>query len=651
MQQHHAASDTLASCPRRHGSPARCPEGTYSRINHRKQYNQSKLNTGTWNVTTLNGKEVEIVEEARKNRLDILGISSTKKKGKGSFNLKNGWQLFYSGIDTSVYAQAGVTIMIGPNLADAVLEWKPVNERIALVRLQLQKTILTVIQVYAPNTETVYPVFLDTVLATMESVPESDAMVVIGNFNAYVGNDSTTWHNVIGRNGDADTNNQGRLLLDFCANSALSIMNTFFEHKDIHKYTWHKAGPIAIQKSLIDFILAPENTKRTVLDVRARRGAELATHHYLVVGKLRLSSNEQARKRKTKKVTRIRWESLADDGTRSNFARKVDELYAQIPPAAVDPESEWLLFQTAIINSATEACGVKTLGSQHGEKRPAWWSEDVRSVVGKKKAAYRKWIHHQTPENWAKYTEQRDNTKNVVAEAKKKAWEEFGLQLETDYHTANKVFWQTIRRLRKGGQQSTRAMKDSSGKLLTTEGDILKRWQEYFAELYNPMAGGQGTPAGHTADGSNQLSIAEVTTAIKSLRSGKAAGIDEIRPEMLKALSPCGTQWLTRICNVVWTTGKAPKDWQTGIVIPIFKKGDKRECSNYRGITLLSLPGTIFARVIERRCREIVEPQIQDTQCGFRAGRGTTDQIFTLQQAMEKSWEYNKPVYAAFIDL
>ena len=116
-------------------------------------------------------------------------------------------------------------------------------------------------------------------------------------------------------------------------------MNTFFEHKDIHKYTWHKAGPMATQKSLIDFILAPENTERTVLNVRARRGAELATDHYLVVGKLRLSSNEQARKRKTKKVTRIRWESLADDGTRSNFARKVDERYAQIPPAAVGPES------------------------------------------------------------------------------------------------------------------------------------------------------------------------------------------------------------------------------------------------------------------------------------------------------------------------
>jgi len=143
----------------------------------------------------------------------------------------------------------------------------------------------------------------------------------------------------------------------------------------------------------------------------------------------------------------------------------------------------------------------------------------------------------------------------------------------------------------------------------------------------------------------------EVLSAIKSLKSGKAAGIDEIRPEMLKALNKDGIRWLTRTCGVVWKTGEAPADWQTGIVIPIFKKGDQRECSNYRGITLLSLPGKVFARIIERRCRQIVEPQIQENQCGFRAGSSTTDQIFALQQIIEKSWEFAKPIYSLFVDL
>ena len=92
-------------------------------------------------------------------------------------------------------------------------------------------------------------------------------------------------------------------------------------------------------------------------------------------------------------------------------------------------------------------------------------------------------------------------------------------------------------------------------------------------------------------------------------------------------------------------------DWQTGIVAPIFQKGDRRECSNYRGITLLSLYRKVYARVLERKCRTMIEPKTQDTQCGFRPERGTTDQLFILHQVFEKAWEFAKPVYTAFIDL
>ena len=114
-----------------------------------------------------------------------------------------------------------------------------------------------------------------------------------------------------------------------------------------------------------------------------------------------------------------------------------------------------------------------------------------------------------------------------------------------------------------------------------------------------------------------------VATAIKGIKSGKAAGEDEIRPEMLKALTGEGILWLTRVCQVVWKLGKTPRDWQTGVIIPIFKKGDRKQCTNYRGISLLSLPGKVYAKCLERKCREIVESKLEDGQCGFRPGRST----------------------------
>ena len=90
---------------------------------------------------------------------------------------------------------------------------------------------------------------------------------------------------------------------------------------------------------------------------------------------------------------------------------------------------------------------------------------------------------------------------------------------------------------------------------------------------------------------------------------------------------------------------------ETSVIIPIHKKGDKRKCTNYRGISLISVPGKVYAKCLEKKCREIVEPKLMDAQCGFRPGRSTMDQIFALQQIFEKSWEYAKEVHACFVDL
>uniref|UniRef100_A0A8C6M0A0 Reverse transcriptase domain-containing protein n=1 Tax=Nothobranchius furzeri TaxID=105023 RepID=A0A8C6M0A0_NOTFU len=127
--------------------------------------------------------------------------------------------------------------------------------------------------------------------------------------------------------------------------------------------------------------------------------------------------------------------------------------------------------------------------------------------------------------------------------------------------------------------------------------------------------------------------------------------MDEIRPEFLKALDVVGLCWLTRLCNIAWTSGAVPLDRQTGVVVPLFKKGGHRVCSNYRGITLLSLPGKVYSGVLERRVRRIVEPQILEEQCGFRPGRGTLDQLYTRRGILEGAWEFAQPVYMCFVDL
>ena len=148
-----------------------------------------------------------------------------------------------------------------------------------------------------------------------------------------------------------------------------------------------------------------------------------------------------------------------------------------------------------------------------------------------------------------------------------------------------------------------------------------------------------------------QITKADMHAVIKPLKTGKAPGEDDIRPEMLKAMNMYVVRCLTRVCKVACRTGQAPKQWLISVMIPIHKKGDKRKCTNYRGISLISVPGKVYAKCLEKKCREIVEPKLTDAQCAFYPGRSTMDQIFALQQIFEKSWEYAKEVNACFVDL
>ena len=111
-----------------------------------------------------------------------------------------------------------------------------------------------------------------------------------------------------------------------------------------------------------------------------------------------------------------------------------------------------------------------------------------------------------------------------------------------------------------------------------------------------------------------------------------------------------GVRWLTRVFQVAWKTGKIAKQWQTSVLIPIYKKGDKKKCTKYQGIFLLSLLGKVYAKYFEKRCRKIAEPQLQIAQCGFLPGRSIMNQIFAFHQVFEKSWQYAKELCTCFVD-
>ena len=109
-------------------------------------------------------------------------------------------------------------------------------------------------------------------------------------------------------------------------------------------------------------------------------------------------------------------------------------------------------------------------------------------------------------------------------------------------------------------------------------------------------------------------------------------------------------QRLLNLCNMVMEGGDPPEDWKVGEIVPLPKKGNLADCNNWRGVTLLSVPGKAFCLMILNRIKESVDDLVREEQAGFRANRSCSDQIFTLRRILEKCLSMNSPVAASFID-
>ena len=150
----------------------------------------------------------------------------------------------------------------------------------------------------------------------------------------------------------------------------------------------------------------------------------------------------------------------------------------------------------------------------------------------------------------------------------------------------------------------------------------------------------------------NVLHTRSYDSADCNTESGKAPGNDGIPPDLIKH---CKTTLLLPLHEVLfqcWQEGAVPQDMRDSKSITVYKnKGQRNDCNNYRGISLLSIVGKLFARVILIRLQKLAERIYPESQCGFQAERSTIDMVFSLRQLQEKCREQQMPLYIAFIDL
>ena len=134
------------------------------------------------------------------------------------------------------------------------------------------------------------------------------------------------------------------------------------------------------------------------------------------------------------------------------------------------------------------------------------------------------------------------------------------------------------------------------------------------------------------------------------MKKGKSAGVDNILAELVKAGGGDVISTVMAICNKIWQTGEWPTPWTQSLVITLPKKGNLQLCQNYRTISLISHPSKVMLKIILNRLKPQTEKIIAEEHAGFRAGRGTTEQIFNLRILCEKYLQHQQDLYHVFID-
>nr|KAG5687578.1 hypothetical protein BaRGS_009975 [Batillaria attramentaria] len=592
-------------------------------------------------------------------KIGVLGLSETRWLQTGQLRFSSGEQLLYSGhTEDGAPHTEGVALMLAPEAQRALIGWEPVNSRIITAKFITKKKDikLNIIQCYAPTNdaeEEKKDDFYQQLQTVIDRGGAKDMTILMGDFNAKIGSDNTGYEDTMGTHGLGQMNENGERFANFCALNQLVIGGSIFPHKRIHKATWR--SPDHVTENQIDHICISRKFRRSWRDVRVMRGADVSSDHHLLATtlRLRLKRHTNANNTRTKYNVGLLRNTDTQAAFRISLSNRFQPLQDLIEDSEMDIETHW----------------------EHSKKL---WHDTCEEVLGKRKTQHKEWISADTIQKLEVRKEKKTalNTSRT-RRAKAKAQEEYtaadrevkrstrkdkrdyidnlASQAEEAARQGNlKDLYQVTKKLAGKFQQTDKPVKDKNGHPLTTTEEQLKRWAEHFRELLNrPIPETPpDIPLAETELPINcdKPSKAEIRKAIMTLRNGKAAGPDEIPAEAIKADTETAVNMLHSLFSKIWEKEEVPAQWKEGIVIKLPKKGDLRDCSNYRGIMLLSVPGKVLNRILLERMREAVDPMLRDQQAGFRRNRSCADQIASLRIIVEQSLEWNSPLYINFID-
>lgn len=420
---------------------------------------------------------------------------------------------------------------------------------------------------------------------------------------------------------DDKVNREGKELIKMIEERGWLVLNGEKEGDEKGEWTYEKDG----KRSVIDYGIVNWEAEKRIQ--RFEVGDRVESDHQPIIIKW-------TGKWKRKEIKEEESEGKVQSWTKEG-EKKYREKMEKVQWKEKEVEKEWEELEREIKKGIPE----RKRGKRKELGWVPWWDEECR---GKKREAHRsrrEYRKTQEEEDYKRYIRKRKEYRDTCEKKK----EEYRIEerREVENIKTEEQAWKFINKRRKRRVE------------INTEINI-EEWEKHFMEvLGGERKEERKEKAKRKKRNDREISEEEVRREIKRLKRGKAAGADELRNEVWLAGGEKVEKKLKEIINKVWRGEGFPDKWRVGVVVPIWKRGERNVVSNYRGVTLTSTAYKIYASILNK---EIVKDLDEKegwgrTQAGFRKNRGTIGNIRILKHIIGRRISKGEKVWAFFIDL
>ena len=593
---------------------------------------KTNLYIGTYNVRTLSTDMhlTDLESEIRNVKWDIIGISEVRRPGEELIELRSKHLLYSYGKEK--VKQSGVGFLINKNLKDNVTGFKAVSDRVASVTIQLSKRYkLNIIQVYAPTSQSTQQEidnFYDDLNSLLQGT-RKHFNVIMGDFNAQVGQGN---EHCVGKFGYKIRNERGEDLVNFATANGFKIMNTFFKKGPSRKWTWR--SPNHETRNEIDYILTDKND--IVKDIQVLNQVNVGSDHRMVRCKVQINTNKERRKMFHTKPQPLNIPKEHVQSFKLELKNRFRILTEQDSTNINELSSK---MTTSIIEVAST---FKPMGKQPISKI----SDETKNLMEKRR-------NLKPPTTTREKIEEAELNKLIKKKRREDRRRYTTAVIESTLEKGRG--FKAINKLLNSGRRQITSILEENGNLTTDRDRIVERAKEFYQKLYSSKQGLQNNEQ-DTQDTGKQLEDFpkvtpwEVKEAIKQTKKGTAPGPDNITIDLLRKAGKTINRKLAVLFNLCLKHSKVPDDWNTAIIMLLYKKGNPKDLNNYRPISLLNCVYKLFTKIITNRITKTLDENQPREQAGFRRSYSTMDHLHSINQLKEKAAEYRLPLAVAFID-